>query len=110
MGIGILSAIILLLQHDPLKARFWSDFLHNSVFFRHSGHGTLFMGASITAMAGWYTVFKRVWEAFSLFLIVRIILMIILGLGNYLGLHHLYHWNDPESVADDVLLKGKSHF
>ncbi|HPR00938.1 MAG: hypothetical protein H6561_05940 [Lewinellaceae bacterium] len=111
MGIGLLCAIILLLQHDPLKARFWSDFLHNSVFF--SGIAVMalfFMGASITGMAGWYTVFKRVWESFSLFLIVGIIFMIILGLGNYLGFHHLYHWNDAETVADDVLLKGKSHF
>ena len=111
MGIGLLCASILFAQNGPLHARFWSDVLHNSVFFTGIAVMALFfLGASVTAMAGWYTVFKRVWEAFSLFLLVGIILMVFLALGNYLGFHHLYHWNDAESVADDVLLKGKSHF
>jgi Ni/Fe-hydrogenase subunit HybB-like protein len=74
-----------------------------------------FLSASITAWAGWYTVFKRVWEAMSQFLIVGFGLMLILGLGVYFGWHHLYHWADPtlldpESTNFDKISVGKSGF
>jgi len=68
------------------------------------------LSASITAWAGYYTVFKRVWEAYSLFMIVGLVLMLIIAIGIYAGWHHLYHWADLKAVAEDDVLKGKSSF
>lgn len=96
---------------NPGHVRFWSNVLHNSVFFTGiSILGTFFMAASITAYAGWYTAFKRLFEGISSFLLPGFIIMLILGIISYMGGHHLYHWNDTPSVEHDVILKGKSGF
>ncbi len=112
MVIGVLClALAWFGDTDGHQTRFWSNFLHNSVFF--TGIAMLagfFMCASITAWAGWYTTFKRIWEAMGLFLVVGFVLMLIVGLGVYLGWHDLYHWNDAKSVAGDEILQGKSGF
>lgn len=117
MGLGLLCLILsFFLEPEQIAAggfhaRFWSNFLHNSVFFTGIAFMITFvMAAFITAYAGWYVIFKRVWEAFSLFLIPGVILMAIIGIGNYAHLHHLYHWTDAAEVAKDVILKGKSAF
>jgi hypothetical protein len=71
MLIGIISMVITWMGDDAYHTRFWSNLLHNFVFFTGTALMALFMlSASITAWAGWYTVIKRVWEAYSLFLIV----------------------------------------
>ncbi len=101
---------------DAIHSRFWSNFLHNSVFF--TGIAVMagfFLCASITAWAGWYVTFKRIWESFSLFMGIGFILMLILALGTYFGWHHLYHWTDPAllDVNDelyDPIIAGKSGF
>lgn len=112
MVIGVLClALTWFGDHDGHQTRFWSNFLHNSVFF--TGIAMLagfFMCASITAWAGWYTTFKRLWESMSLFLIVGLVLMLIVALGVYFGWHQLYHWNDAQSVDTDRILAGKSGF
>ncbi len=96
---------------DTLHTRFWANFLHNSVFFTGIAlMAGFFMSVSITAWAGWYVVFKRVWESMSLFLIIGLILMTIMGISTFLGWNTLYHWNDAESVAHDKILQGKSGF
>ncbi len=96
---------------DAYHTRFWSNLLHNSAFFTMiAALATFFLAASITAWAGWYTVFKRVWESMGLFLIVGFCLMAFLGLSTYLGWNHLYHWNDPASVEIDTILQGKAGF
>lgn len=111
MLIGVISLVITYIGDDPHHTRFWSNVLHNSVFFTGIGLLALFMlAAKITAWSGWHTLFKRVWEAFSLFLIVGIVLMTIIAIGIWAGWHHLYHWADPESVASDTILQGKSSF
>jgi hypothetical protein len=111
MLIGIISMVITWMGDDAYHTRFWSNLLHNSVFFTGVALMALFMlAASITAWAGWYTVIKRVWEAYSLFLIVGMGLMLIIALGIWGGWHHLYHWADTQAVAADEVLKGKSSF
>jgi hypothetical protein len=112
MGIGVVSLLITYLGDDSLAhARFWSNILHNSVFFTGMAILALFMlGAKITAWSGWHTVFKRIWEAFSLFLIPGIVLMLLIAAGVWGEWHHLYHWADAEAVASDPILQGKSSF
>jgi len=111
MAIGAICLGITWFSDDALHTRFWSNFLHNSVFFTGiSFMAAFFICICITAWAGWYTTFKRVWESMSMFLVVGLVLMLILALGVYFGWHHLYHWADAESVANDKILKGKSAF
>ncbi|HAQ37043.1 MAG TPA: hypothetical protein DCQ58_00915 [Saprospirales bacterium] len=112
IGIGLLSMILTyFIGDDDLNSRFWSNFLHNSSFFTGiSLMAVFFIAASVTAWAGWYVVFKRLWESFSIFLFAGLILMTILGIGNYFQWHFLYHWADDGSVAHDAVLKGKSAF
>ncbi len=112
MVVGLLCLVLTwLLPGDDLHARFWSNLLQNSVFFTMiAAMAAFFMAASITAWAGWYTTFKRIWESMGLFLIVGLVLMLIMGLSVYMGWNHLYHWNDAESVAGDKILTGKASF
>jgi len=102
---------------DEYHTRFWTNYLHNAVFF--TGIGVMagfFLCASITAWAGWYVIFKRVWEAFSLFMGVGLLLMLVLAIGNYMGWHHLYHWNDTaildpsDTETYDPIIGGKAGF
>lgn len=91
--------------------RFWTNFLHNSVFFTGIAFmAVMFYAICNTAWAGWHTQFKRVWEAMGMFLGVGLILMGIVALGLVMGWHHLYHWADSASVASDKLLQHKSSF
>ena len=111
MAIGLLSLIITFIGDDGYHTRFWSNILHNSVFFTGLGILALFMVAvKITAWSGWHTVFKRIWEAYSLFLIPGLVLILLVAVGIWGGWHHLYHWADAESVANDKILQGKSGF
>ncbi len=111
MGLGVICLLITFLGDDAVHSRFWSNFLHNSVFFTGIAFMTLFfLAASITAWAGWYTVLKRVWEAYSLFLIPGLILMGVIIIGLWGHFHHLYHWADEEAVATDAILQGKAGF
>jgi hypothetical protein len=111
MGLGIVCLILTYIGDDAYHTRFWTNFLHNSVFFTMiSAMALFFIAACITAYAGWHTTFKRVWEAYSMFLIVGLVLLAIVGLGNYMHWHHLYHWADEASVESDPILKGKASF
>ena len=114
LGLSALGVICLIATYfigDEAHSRFWSNLLHNSVFFTGvSVMALFFITVSITAYAGWHVVFKRVWEAFSMFLPVGFILIAIIAIGLYGGWHHLYEWADDSIVKDDVILSGKSGF
>jgi hypothetical protein len=111
MLIGVISLVITYMGDDQVHTRFWSNILHNSVFFTGVALMALFLiAAKITAWSGWHTIFKRVWEAYSLFLIVGFVLITIIAMGIWGGWHHLYHWADTVSVEADAVLTGKSSF
>ena len=111
MAIGVVSMIAVFFMDDELHTRFWTNFLHNSVFFTGISLLSLFtLAAFTTILSGWHTVLKRVWEAYSLFLIVGLVLMLIIAAGLWGHFHHLYHWADAEAVANDEVLQGKSSF
>ena len=75
IGIGIVCLILTWIGDDAYHTRFWSNFLHNSVFFTMVAcMAVFFIAASITAYSGWHTTFKRIWEAYSMFLIVGVVL------------------------------------
>ncbi len=122
MALG-LTCLVLSYFSEPAQiseagfhSRFWSNFLHNAAFFTGMAFMITFvLAAFTTAYAGWHVVFKRIWEAFTLFLLPGLALLAIVGIGNYAHLHHLYHWaaegiTDPANPAYDEVLAGKSGF
>lgn len=116
MVLGVVCMGITWFVDDELHTRFWSNLLHNSSFFTGiSFMATFFISVCITAWAGWYTLFKRVWEAFSMFIFVGIVLMIIVALSVFFHWNHLYHWTDTSILVEgsenfDSILAGKSSF
>jgi hypothetical protein len=98
-------------DEQPFHTRFWTNILHNSVFFTGIAiMATFFMAASISAYAGWYTAFKRVFESISSFLLPGFILMAIMGVVVYTHGNHLYHWADQHTRDTDEIIKGKGSF
>ena len=112
MLVGVVCMILSYLMDDgTLHMRFWSNYLTNTVYFLGIAFIITFvLHAKVLMYSGWHVAFQLVWEAFSLFLIVGIILMIPIIAGIWGHFHHLYHWADKAAVASDVVLKGKSSF
>ncbi len=109
--LGALCLGITYVIDDEFHTRFWSNFLHNSVFFTGVAFlALMFLCANLIALSGWHVVFKRLWEAYSQFLVVGLGLMLIVVIGLWLNGHHLYHWADAASVESDPLLQGKRSF
>ena len=116
MGIGALSLVLSALDDDQFHTRFWSNFLHNSVFFTGiSFMAMFFLSAQITAFGGWISVVRRLWEAMSQFMLVGLLLIGVIVVGVWGHFHHLYHWNtpgitDPANPIYDKILAGKAGF
>jgi hypothetical protein len=112
MALGVLClGLTFFMDDQPYHVRFWTNYLHNTVYFLGIAFLSLFvMMASITAYAGWHAVMRRLWEAYSLFLIPGLVLMLVVVAGIWGHWHHLYHWSDLEEVANDPIMSGKSAF
>ena len=75
-------------------------------FFMMISLGVLaFYGIQYAAQAGWSPVLFRVMEAITYYLLPGAI--IVLGIALWAG-DHLFIWMDPEVVAHDELIQGKS--
>jgi len=117
IGMMVLGLVCLALSFFdnavPHHSRFWTNYLHNTVFFTGIAFTSMFiMTASIIAQAGWFTVFKRLWEAYTQFLIVGLLLMLVVaaGLWGDLHIHSIYIWANDTVVASDSMLQGKVRF
>ena len=104
------------MDETPFHTRFWSNFLHNSVFFLGISLVAMFtLAVFLTAYTGWHIQFKRLWEAFAMFMGVGLILMMIVAAGIWMHWHHLYHWA-ADGIAEvghanyDSIIAGKSGF
>ena len=116
MAIGIICLAISFLTGDEYKTEFWTNWLHNSVFFTGIAFtAVFFLAANIVGFAGWMVVIKRVWESMGTFLLPAVILLALVVVGIFGHMHHLYHWNahgvtDPASPHFDKILFGKKGF
>ena len=113
MGVGVLCLLLSFFADggEGHHMRFWTNFLHNTVFFAGIAAIAGFaLAAFTTAYAGWFVQFKRVWESFGTFLLPGLFLMGVLIVGLFTHGHHLYHWNDETAVASDAILQHKSTF
>ncbi len=118
MVLGVLCLALTYFNDDEYHTRFWTNWLHNSVYFTGIAFTTMFfLSAQITSFAGWNSVVKRVGEAMSQFMWVGLILMGVIVLGVWGHFHHLYLWNsldinitDPEAPNYDRIIAGKKSF
>lgn len=92
------------LQNKP-----WAALYIGAFFFFMIALGTLaFYAIQFAAQVGWSPVLFRVMEAITSYLLPGgIIMLILLALSGF-HLNHLFIWMDPEIVAHDELLQGKS--
>ncbi len=116
MIVGALCLAWSAIGDDAFYTRFWTNYLHNAVFFTGIAFTAMFfLSGQITAFAGWMVVIKRLWEAMSQFMLVGIVLLLVVVIGVWGHLHHLYHWNtpgitDPSSSIYDKVIAGKAGF
>ncbi len=116
MAIGLLALLfgVFTSPEGTHQARVWSNILHNTAFFMGIAFiSTFLIACKISAYSGWHTNFKRILEAFSMFLPIGLLLVLIIVAGLWTGSHHLYHWaadgiTDPNSANYDSIIDGKS--
>lgn len=113
--IGVISMAMTFFGHpEGHHARFWTNFLHNSVFFTGIAFISVYLLCAHTlAYSGWHTLLKRLIESFGMFLPLGAIFFLILWLGTTYHWHHLYHWAEegittPGSDNYDRIIAGKA--
>jgi hypothetical protein len=117
-GLAVLGAFCLLLTFllggEHAHSLFWSNLLHNAVFFTGISFAALFFLCVHTiGWGGWHVVFKRIPEAMMMFLPVGAVLIAIVGVAvmlDFKGTDMLYMWSDTKLVEQDHLLQHKSPF
>ncbi len=103
--IGVVLVVIGMVTGTSMD-RFWSNYLHNTIFFLGiSVLAVFFLAAHQIAMAGWHITVKRIPEAISQFSLYGAILMLVVIVGIWAGYHHLYeHWTDDFVTHKEVTL------
>ena len=96
---------------NKLKNRPWAAFYVAAFFFFMISLGVLaFYAIQRAAQAGWSPVLFRVMEGITAYLIPgALIVLLILVLSGF-HMNHLFVWMDPEVVAHDKLIQGKSSY
>ena len=94
------------LQNKP-----WAAVYVAAIFFMLISLGALaFYAIQNAASAGWSPVLFRVMEGISAYLIPGAIIVFLLLVAGVMHWHHLFIWMDPEVVAEDHLIQGKSGY
>lgn len=99
------------LEHTlhQLQNRPWSAVYIAAFFFFMISLGVLaFYAIQWAAQAGWSIVLFRVMEGITSYLVPGGIIMFVLLALSGLHINHLFVWADPEVVAHDKLIQGKS--
>lgn len=94
------------LQNKPWAALYVAAF-----FFMMIALGTLaFYAINRAAQAGWSPALFRVMEGITAYLLPGAIIVFVILVLSGMHLNHLFIWMDPEVVAHDKLIQGKSAF
>ncbi len=94
-----------------LQNRPWAAVYVAAFFFFMIALGVLaFNAIQRAAQAGWSPLLFRVMEGITSYLVPGGIIMFILLACSVAHFNHLFVWMDPEVVAHDELLQGKSGF
>ena len=94
------------LQNKPWAALYVAAFF----FFMISLGVLAFYAIQYAAQAGWSPVLFRVMEAITAYLLPGGIIVFVILVLSGMHLNHLFTWMDPEVVAHDELLQGKSSY
>ncbi|MBI5201342.1 MAG: hypothetical protein HY925_07125 [Elusimicrobia bacterium] len=99
------SAAVFLLGLKLSPARAWTDLLLFNVYFLGPSAAALaFIAIQYVAGAGWPTLFRRVPEAMTAYLVPGAALIAALLAGS----HQLYHWAHAEAIEHDAVLRAKA--
>lgn len=99
----VLFALGLYKDHD----RTWHGFLTSFMYWTNLALGGLFFVAiQHVSKAGWSVNIRRIAEAFTAFIPIAAGAAVVLLVGS----KHLYIWLDPNIVANDAILQGKSAY
>ncbi|UGU14309.1 quinol:cytochrome C oxidoreductase [Sinomicrobium kalidii] len=94
------------LQNKPWAALYVAAF-----FFMMISLGVLaFYAIQRVSMAGWSPLLFRVMEGITAYLLPGAVLVFVILALSGVHLNHLFVWMDPEVVAHDELIQGKSGF
>ena len=113
IGTGLLLSIIGVITgmgDAHFKTRLMTNGLINGFFFFTLGLGALFfLALAYATETGWYASVKRVIEAVAGFIPSGIaIFAFFLLIITFMDGAHIYLWMDPETVANDEIIQGKS--
>ncbi|WP_452223910.1 quinol:cytochrome C oxidoreductase [Lacinutrix chionoecetis] len=88
----------------------WSAFYIAAFFFMMISLGVLaFYAIQYASQAGWSPLLLRVMEGITAYLLPgALIVLLIAALSHFIGHNNIFIWMDPEVVAHDKLIQGKS--
>jgi len=96
---------------NQLQNRPWAALYVAALFFFMIPLGVLaFYAINRAAQAGWSIVLFRVMEGITGYLLPGSITVFIILVLSAMHLNHLFIWMDPEVVAHDELIQGKSEY
>lgn len=109
--VGVILVVIGMVTGTSMD-RFWSNYLHNTIFFLGiSVLAVFFLAAHQIALAGWHITVKRIPEAVSQFSIYGAVLMLVVIVGVWAGYHNLYgHWTDDFVTHKEVTQSELDHY
>ncbi|WP_159021897.1 quinol:cytochrome C oxidoreductase [Formosa sp. L2A11] len=96
-------------QHQ-IANRPWSALYVAAFFFMMIALGALaFYAIQIAAQAGWSPLLFRIMEGVTAYLLPGAIIVLLIAVASgTIGHYNIFVWMDPEVVADDKLIQGKS--
>jgi hypothetical protein len=88
----------------------WSAFYIAAFFFFMISLGVLaFYAIQYASQAGWSPLLLRVMEGITAYVLPGgLIVLLIAALSNFIGHYNIFVWMDPEVVAHDKLIQGKT--
>lgn len=101
-----LEHVLQQMQNKP-----WAALYIACIFFMLISLGVLaFYAIQYAAQAGWSPVLFRVMEGITAYLLPGSIIFFILLVLSTMNMNHLFIWMDPEVVANDPIIQGKTGF
>lgn len=115
LGIGLVFTLIGVLtgmDNHHFSTRLLTNGLIDTFFFFAMGLGALFfLALAYATETGWYASVKRIIEAVAGYLPYGMVLMgLVLLIITVMDGAHVYQWMDPEVVAHDEIIQGKTAY
>ncbi|WP_430614021.1 quinol:cytochrome C oxidoreductase [Flavobacterium sp. JP2137] len=101
-----LEHVLQQMQNKP-----WAALYIACIFFMLISLGVLaFYAIQYAAQAGWSPVLFRVMEGITAYLLPGSLIFFVLLVLSTMNMNHLFIWMDPEVVANDPIIQGKTGF